>query len=325
MAYIIGIDGGGTKTTCLFSREDSALTHPQSDSLTLTGPGTNPHIIGFSEMQNRLEQLIKTGMEKFSVEPEEITSVCCGIAGTGREEEKRKALHGLKEIASRLQFSKDCTCSVHSDTYIALRGALSPDADHGILVISGTGSSTVGMTPGRKLYKSGGWGHLLGDEGSGYQIGLQALNSVTKAFDKRGPATTLTKMILEELNLSHPKQLVSYIYSGDLEKKDIARFARLAIEAAAAGDKAASIILQNAATELAIHVESLHQQSSFFNEKTPVTTTGSIFTYSTLLRHQFIKIISEKKLGIYQEAYRAPINGATIIAREFARKAKKAR
>lgn len=317
MSYLIGIDGGGTKTTCLFQKEERLSEIDSNDNLILTGPGTNPHAVGFPEMQQRILHLIAEGMSRFSVSSDEITAICCGLAGAGRKEEQQQATQALKEIAARLRLNKDVVCAVESDSYIALRGALPPDVTEGILVISGTGSNAIGLTSSQQIFKSGGWGHLLGDEGSGYQIGLQALNMVTRAYDKRGKETALTQLILQDLKLSHPKQLVTYIYSKKFEKKDMAHFARIVIEAAKKGDSVAFDLLITAANELALHVESLHHLSSKFDHNTPITTTGSIFSHSQILKNHFIAQITQKSLGRYQEAYSSPAAGAVVIAREI--------
>ena len=325
MTYLVGIDGGGTKTVCLFREKNNFARGPagQEDYL-LTGPGTNPQVIGFMEMQNRLTALIQEGLKKFSILPEEIAAVSCGMAGAGRKEDEEQVAESWKEIAVQLGLRKNCLFSVHSDSYIALRGALDPDAEEGILVIAGTGSNAVGLTVGGHLFKSGGWGHLLGDEGSGYQIGLKALNSITRAYDRRGQATILTDKILEALDLTHPRQLIHYIYNSHLEKQDIAGFARIVIEAAENEDQVAMELLEHAARELALHVESLFRLSAAFHSTTPVTTTGSIFTYSVFLTNHFKRKLAEKNLGIYQQAYSTPVNGAILIAGRLEEKFKKA-
>ncbi|MRG84933.1 N-acetylglucosamine kinase [Salinibacillus xinjiangensis] len=326
MTFVIGIDGGGTKTTCLFSEVGAQSSYHDEHSMTVQGEGTNPQIIGFHEMRLRLQNLIRQGMEQFSIDSSEILGVCSGLAGVGRMEEEEKVKQEFTKISSNLKLSDKVIFSVHSDTYIALRGALKPDEREGILVISGTGSNATGMTKNGDVYKSGGWGHILGDEGSGFQISLKALNHITRAHDLRGKKTSLTDAILTELKLDKVENLVSYIYGRQHEKKDIARFAKLVIQASEQGDAVAIEILEQAAFELALHVESLFQKSQHqFHEQTPITTTGSIFTYSNVLKSAFIKYLETKKLGIYQPSYGPPAYGAAVIVNELVESAKKAR
>ncbi|WP_179107322.1 N-acetylglucosamine kinase [Sediminibacillus massiliensis] len=316
MSYLIGIDGGGTKSTCLFMKEGGQQT------LLVTGEGTNPHAVGFETMRDRIQKMMEEGIHELSINPAEIKGVCCGLAGVGRRNDARKADREIRQIFFNLKLSENCVLEICSDTYIALRGALPPGKTHGILVISGTGSNAIGQTESGRLYRTGGWGHLLGDEGSGYQIGLHALNKVTRAHDSRGPQTILTNMILEELKLRETTDLVNYFYSTPRSKKDIARFAKLVIEASRLGDEAAIEILLQAANELILHVESLFKSSPHFNTNTPVTTAGSIFKYSDLIRTRFTETILSKNLGTYQSSYQIPAYGAAMIARELTLSAK---
>ncbi|RKL66588.1 ATPase [Salipaludibacillus neizhouensis] len=316
MAYVIGIDGGGTKTTCLFNNINDFLPHKESESLTVIGEASNPHVVGFDEMKTRLQQLIAHGVAKYSIQPNDISGVSCGLAGVGRKEDVREIEKVFQQIFFELQFSEHSIFSAHSDSYIALRGALQPGAKEGILVVSGTGSSATGIGSQGNVYKSGGWGHILGDEGSGYQIGMRALNKITKAYDMREKNTILTDLVLKELALEHPKDLISYIYGRKPEKKDIARLAKQVMEAVSHGDDVAEEILIGAANELVSHVESLHKKCPSYNERTPIMTTGSIFTYSKDLERYFIDNIHLKKLGFYQTAYSSPVYGAAMIARE---------
>ncbi|PYZ92804.1 ATPase [Salipaludibacillus keqinensis] len=316
MEYVIGIDGGGTKTACLFSPLIEGLPNNESEALIVIGEASNPHVVGFDVMKTRLQQLIVHGMETFAIKPSEIIGVSCGLAGVGRPEEEQQVEKVLQRIFLKLDFSEDSLFTIHSDSYIALRGAIPPDATDGILVISGTGSNAIGLANGEDIYRSGGWGHILGDEGSGYQIGLKALNQITKSFDLRGQDTILSKLILDELALEHPKELISYMYGRQPEKSEIARLAKQVIKAASQGDVVAAEILQEAAEDLLEHVESLHKKSKRFNEHTPVMTTGSIFTYSKKVEEHFTRMIHEKKLGIVQMANRSPVYGAAMIAKE---------
>lgn len=316
MAYVIGIDGGGTKTTCLFIKTDNVMPHHVSESMTVIGEASNPHVVGFDEMKTRIQQLIAHGISKYSIQSSEIIAVSCGLAGVGRQEDEQRVEKEFQHIFLELNLSQYLVFSVHSDSYIALRGALQPGVKEGILVISGTGSNATGIDNQGNVYKSGGWGHILGDEGSGYHIGLKALKHIVRAFDMRAKETVLTDLILKELRLEHPKDLISYIYGAKPEKKDIARLAKQVIEASSCGDDASTEILKEAARELVVHVESLHKKCPIFNERTPIMTTGSIFTYSKDLERVFMEEIHSEKLGKYQQAYRSPVYGAAIIAKE---------
>ncbi|PPA69809.1 N-acetylglucosamine kinase [Jeotgalibacillus proteolyticus] len=316
MGYVIGVDGGGTKTAysiCKLNESHPALIQP---AFTLIGEGTNPQAIGFKEMASRIANTLLEFLQKESILPSEVKSICCGLAGVGRQDDETMALQALTEPLYRAGFHPDMPLMICSDLYIAIKGALKPEEKEGILIISGTGSNAIGLTGREEVVTSGGWGHILGDEGSGYQIGLQALNRLTRTYDKRADKTILSSMILTNLNMTRETELISYIYSKKSGKHDIAKLAKLVIEAADRGDPAALTILQNAADELVLHVKSLFNMHDGFNEKTIVTTAGSIFTHSEIIRERFKNELGKENLGIYQEPYSSPLNGAVLIALE---------
>lgn len=316
MGYVIGIDGGGSKTTysiCKISKDNPTTIHPVT---TFQAKGTNPQVIGFQEMAQQIGENINNILKEYSIPPGEILSVCCGLAGVGREDDEEKASLYIREKFLSFGIDRNIRLFVCSDLYVALRGALKPGVEDGILVIAGTGSNAIGRTKEESVYKTGGWGHILGDEGSGYHIALKALNKVTRSYDLREDKTLLNEMILKKLNLPTEPKLISYIYGKKPQKNEIAGLAEVVIQAADQGDDIAIRILKEASAELVQHVRSLHRMSDQFDKDTAITTAGSILTHSVLIKDQFIKSITEEKLGVYQPSYGSPVEGAIVIAHE---------
>ncbi|RWZ51412.1 ATPase [Halobacillus fulvus] len=311
MGYVIGIDGGGTKTTCLFLN-DQGNSSPDIHK-TVSGPGTNPHAIGFDDAVERLEALIRKGLYSYSISPKEIRGIGLGLAGVGREDDKQRLQPLIDQMVSTLDLPENCPLFLGSDSEAALQGALHPDQKTGVLVIAGTGSNAIGRDSNGRVYRCGGWGHLIGDEGSGYYISLKALSSIAKQADGRGPETLLTATILQELKLDDPRQLVSYLHNRPHEKHDIARLAKHVVETAEQKDHVAVHILKEAAEELLLHVHSLFQQASF-HASTPVTVAGSLFTHSNIMKQHFIEQLKERQLGIYQNPVGSPELGAALLA-----------
>jgi N-acetylglucosamine kinase-like BadF-type ATPase len=137
-----------------------------------------------------------------------------------------------------------------SDYEIALVGAMGER--RGVLVLSGTGSLAYGVNAAGKSTLVGGWGYLLGDEGSGYWIGLEGLRFVLRADDGSGPPTALTAVLLDALTLSTARALIPWLYHATTPRThDIAALAPLVIQQAQAGDMAAEQIVQRAARHLA--------------------------------------------------------------------------
>ncbi|OAS13981.1 N-acetylglucosamine kinase [Paenibacillus oryzisoli] len=315
MPYIIGIDGGGTKTTCAFQRVEN-YNHLMRCQSIIVGDGTNVLTVGVETMKKRLHSLINEGLKVHDIQPSEVIGICAGIAGTRLEKDRLSVVLELKQIAKELHLHEDIGITVKSDLLIALRGAMHPENQEGILVISGTGSNAIGLSRNGDLAFNGGWGHILGDEGSGYSIGLQALSAVCKAYDCRESPTQLTGMILARLQLATEHDLVQYIYRDVPNKQVIASLARLVIESSIELDPVAVNILKEAGNELVDLVRGLRRKSDAFHELTPVTVAGSIFMYSDIVRNQFMEGLKVHRLGCYQPAFADPVNGAVIVAME---------
>src|SRR5690606_12096698 len=126
------------------------------------------------------------------------------------------------------------------------------DDGAGILLIAGTGSSAWARGVDGRTARAGGWGHLLGDEGSGYALGVAALRAVARAHDGRAPSTDLRDAVLRHANVAAPEALIAWAASA--AKAEIAALAPCVAEAAAADDAVARAIVDRAARDLADHV-----------------------------------------------------------------------
>ena len=309
MGYVVGIDGGGTKTTCVFQHIEDQTKYE------LTGEGTNPHVAGFPGATAAILALLLSGMKKFHITPKNIKAFCCGLAGVGRKDEEEKVLKELAFALSQIGMGH-VNVSIYSDTYIALRGALNPDDEEGIIVIAGTGSCALGQSKSGKRYKAGGFGHLLGDEGSGYDIALQALRYITRSHDQRESPTLLTSNLLKELGLTRVEELIGFVYDANTKKQHIAQLAKVVQQVAKKGDQVAEIILRNAAFELALLVEGLFKQCKTFTKDTPVMLAGSIFNHFPIITTEFLQYIERKNLGSYRQSKGTPVEGAVLLAKE---------
>jgi N-acetylglucosamine kinase-like BadF-type ATPase len=120
----------------------------------------------------------------------------------------------------------------------------------GVVIVCGTGSIAYGRDRAARAARAGGWGHILGDEGSGYWIGRHALRAVARAADGRGPATALTDRVLNHFAVAGPSDLIREVYERDLRHHAVAQLARVVQQARDEGDELATQILERAAHEL---------------------------------------------------------------------------
>jgi N-acetylglucosamine kinase-like BadF-type ATPase len=231
--HVLGIDAGGTKTVC-FLADDAGRVIAEG-----RGPGANFHTSGELDLESVLRQVIDEAIGDRAIVP---AAVALGIAGVDREDEARE----VRDIIRRIGYTSPVV--VVNDALIAL--AAGAGGKPGIVIIAGTGSIAYGVNERRDAARSGGWGHIIGDEGSGYWIGREALSAVVRALDGRGPATRLIDDVLEHFGIKDISGLPRIVYDRDLPRLSVAALGPIVERASSLGDAMARRILSRAADEL---------------------------------------------------------------------------
>ena len=213
----IGLDAGGTKTHLVAETTDGA-------SLQLDGSGANPHRAGFPGAAAVLADLITQACDAF---PEAVlTGVCAGVAGAGNPDDQDT----LAQLTRERLTKPDLPLQIIHDGRIALEGAF--EGDSGVIVVAGTGSVVFGRSVEGRFLRAGGWGYLVGDEGSGHLLGARGLNAVAAAFDG-GPGTALRALLADREGIVSEEHLKRRVYRNGWP---VAQAAPLVLEAAEAGD-----------------------------------------------------------------------------------------
>ena len=175
------------------------------------------------------------------------------------------------------------------DASIALAGALA--CQPGVVVLAGTGAMAFGMNRSGEKRRAGGWGSILGDEGSAYYIGWRALAAACRAYDGRGPETTLITRLMEHLGLGDFTDIVKEIYGKQTLPGKIASLAPLVSRAAKDGDEVAAIILKDAAEELALAASAVIEGLNMQDEAFEIAVSGSVFKAGEHLVTSFSKYL----------------------------------
>ncbi|MHA2856556.1 BadF/BadG/BcrA/BcrD ATPase family protein [Paenibacillus lautus] len=306
MEIFIGVDGGGTKT------EATAINSAGEVLSRFTGGSTNPYIVTFDKAMEELQTVLDELLSPFFNKSFLLTSICLGMSGISSVEERQRVQSHLRSYFRQRQLS--LRIYMRSEAEISLMAVLG--RQHGILAISGTGSNTYGITQSGDIHRVGGWGHLLGDEGSGYQIGLQTLKSVIKSHEGITPPTLMSSLIVAAYPIRHITDLKSYIYQPAITKQDIASFARCCIEAADAGDETALRIIRQQAEELADTTCALIRQNAEFAES-ELVGIGSIFKHSRWFRETYTRLmLTRYPLLRFPEGNRerTPAQGGALLA-----------
>lgn len=243
MNLILGVDGGQSSTAALLATGEGRVL-----GVGAGGPANHIHEPGgVQRMENSLGTAVRSAFASAGLEPGRIASACFGMTG---------GMDLVPALAPRF-LETDRLVVVH-DTVTALAGA--SRGQPGLLIISGTGAIAYGRTMDGREARADGAGYLLGDEGSGYWIGLQALRAYARALDGRGPATQLSALVPEALGQPDFAGVHRAIYSQTLGRPDIAALAAVVSRAAAAGDAVAEAIVAEAGAHLAVTARAVFGQ-----------------------------------------------------------------
>ena len=179
---------------------------------------------------------------------------------------------------------------ITNDAVTALYGGVG--GSEGVILISGTGSICYGSNSEGETKRAGGWGHLIGDEGSGYYIGINAINKIAKGHDCVEEKTVMTDLILEHLKLENASGLIEFVYRSGAGKSEIASLARLVDEAYKQGDSMAEEILLRAAFELFLISKAVIDNLKLNNKKAILAVNGSVIEKNECISSEFKRLMN---------------------------------
>ncbi|MBZ0305808.1 MAG: hypothetical protein K8I82_07045 [Anaerolineae bacterium] len=297
--FFIGVDGGGSNLRVVVAQDDLTVVGQAH------GGAVNPSVIGREASAALIQQKIQEALQDANFLPEQIQAAAIGIAGAAKEYAADWQVKIVQEIAP------SALVVPSSDVEIALVGA--HGQREGILVMSGTGSVAYAVNAAGESRRVGGWGYLMGDEGSGYGIGNRALRAVVRAYDRRGAETSLSSAILKMLHLPDLYQLVVWLYNTETPRPpEVAKLAPLVLEHAEAGDTVAQEIVNWGADELALHVRALIELLHMNNPA--IAFGGSLLTHPNPLSLALYKRLQLDALPLPKYP---PVIGAVLLAREL--------
>lgn len=295
MKYFIGIDGGGTKTAFLCYSEDEQLVGEVELSTV--------HFMQVCDEE--AIRVLKEGVGKILPESakKEDVFVCAGFGGYGKNQEVRKRIQNICAAS----FSGMNYC-IKNDGEIALFGAL--NGQDGILIIAGTG--VIGLAKsGQDWSRCGGWGYLLGDEGSAYWMGRELLMEFCHQNDGRSKKTALSDRVMEELGLQDCYDIIPYMTQKH-DRTGIAALAKIVYELAQCGDDSALKIYDEAAKHLASIINTLSEN---FTSECKVSYAGGVWKANGYIFNPLRKYLKEN-ITIEAPKY-TPVYGACLLAREI--------
>jgi N-acetylglucosamine kinase-like BadF-type ATPase len=300
MEYVVGIDGGGTKTAGLLVDLEGRIR-----ARAIVGP-TNYQIVGAEGVRREVSRLVDDLFRSAEVAPQRLACIALGLAGVGRPGEPE----AVAEVVDRLGLAQEVV--VDHDAMIALVGALVDRP--GLIIIAGTGSIVLGRNERGDRARVGGWGYLLGDEGGGFFIARAALAAVMRAYDGREERTQLTERMLQVLKLSQPQEMIPRIYRQGMSHTEMADLAPVVFRAAGEGDAVAGRILRQAGGELGLMAAAAIRKLGMEGSEVEIGLVGSIFKSKDLLLDAMRHGLDRVATPIFIKPRLDPMGGAVIMA-----------
>ena len=304
MKYLIGMDGGGTKTKCILTDINLIPVYET------TGGPSNFLVIGTEKVSETILNLIQDCISSQKISANDIDGIVLGTTGGGRRSDAEVLESQIIKDASQISIALN-KLRVESDARIALEGAFS--GKEGSILIAGTGSIMFGKDDKGEIHRVGGFGRFIGDEGSGYRIGRIGLNAVARYFDGRAKQTKIADLLEQEFSISSSEELITVVYRNNF---NIASAAPLVFDAAESGDKIAQRILEDEADELMLHISAMRVKLNVPLLK--VSLIGSLITTANYFSYLFNEMVVRKFNDVQvKEAEHAPEFGAAILAKQL--------
>jgi N-acetylglucosamine kinase-like BadF-type ATPase len=260
MFHVLGIDAGGTKTVCLLADEHGTVISEARST------GANLQAAGELQVEKVLHEVMEEAIGDRPIVP---AAICLGIAGVDRPDDAAVVRGIMKRIGYKARVL------VVNDALVALEAGA--PGEQGVVIISGTGSICYGRNRAGEAARSGGWGYVLGDEGSGYWIGRAAVRAVLREADQRGRPTALTPLLLEHFNVDKPQGVIHQVYHSNLKPAAIGALAMSVYKAFMQGDEVAIGILRGAANELEASAVSVARRLGLIGTTFTFILAGGIF------------------------------------------------
>lgn len=306
---LLGIDGGGTSTTAwLADAEGNVVGRGQAGA-------SNMKTVGPVAARWAIEQSITMAFAETGRSPCRLDAACLGLAGFDRPADREVLKQWSNESgwAHRLVFANDGELVIAAGT---------PEG-WGLGVIAGTGSIAVGRTPDGTSARAGGWGPLLGDEGSGYAVALTALRMVARHFDGRdprpSPADALTARLCQALDIHDPTQLVATIYAPACDRARIAALAAAVVTAAGDDPEVERMILEPAGHELALAVAAVARALGWLGGPIPLAIAGGFLLSARTVSTSLCAHLENLGYQVTPREVQEPVLGAVLLAQRALR------
>ncbi len=294
---ILGVDSGSTKTMCAIVNESFEVL-----GVGISGP-SNYHVVGIEQAKKNVSLSIESACYNAGLQRGNQFDIgCFGMGGLDNERD-RQIISGF---ITSLNISKEY--EIVNDVVVAYYAVTL--GEPGVGVVAGTGSIAYASDGKGTTARAGGWGWLIGDEGSAFYIAREALAFATKAFDGRGSYTEIINLAKKHFGISNFEEIITAIYQDLPAPRDLSLFAEAVSLAAEEGDAIAREILAKAGRELALSAEAAARKVGITDLQIVVGGAGGVWRSDTVWK----TFKSELKKKLPRSVFRGPIEFPVIGA-----------
>ncbi len=293
--FVLGVDGGATKTLAAVLDLESRAIH-----LGRGGP-SNEDAVGAAAAVQALLVASEEALGRAGITSERLGAGVLAVAGTDTE-----------DLAQNVRSARADNWIVVNDVVAAW--ATATGGGPGVAAIAGTGSNVFGVGPDGRGWRAGGWGHLLGDEGSGYWLGVQSIKAALRDREGSGPATALSDAAPAFFEQPSVEAVAARVYSKPLTKGEIAAFGIETAKLAERGDAVARALYERGAGELGEQIVAVIRKTGLEGDF-PVGLIGSAFKAGAVFVEPLERVIHESAPGASVQAVElAPVGGSLMLA-----------
>lgn len=301
MRYVIGVDGGGTKTNVAVFGENVGVI-----GAATSGPA-NQRSVGMDAASANIAQAIRNALQVANISLAQIAAITLCLAGFDTDLD----LPVPQRAARSLGFTGPTI--IENDVVGAWAGAT--EAQPGVVIIAGTGATGLGMNARGQLWRTDGWDYILGDSGSGYAIGLAAIRAAMRMLDGRDQPSPLVRELRAIYGVNNAEEMRRLVDSTPFGKFEIAAFAEKVWEVAEQGDPVAQGIFTQAGARLGESGAAIIRMLDMQEDAFPVSTVGSVFKAEPWITGPFRRIIQQTAPQVmFRSPLHAPEVGAALLA-----------
>jgi N-acetylglucosamine kinase-like BadF-type ATPase len=295
---VVAVDGGQSSTLAIAARLSGQIL-----GAGLAGPSNHIHEPGGLErLRSAIRDSTDRALQSAGATAERVKYVCLGMTGSPPQ---------ARDYA--LERFPDSHIQTYGDLLTSLMGASA--GQPGVVVIAGTGSAAFGRLADGREGRAGGWGYLIGDEGSAYAIGRAALQMASHALDGRGEPTVLLARIPAYFNLPDFRAVRQAVYTPQVNRQHVAGLSAIVNQAALEGDHVAVALLAGAGRDLASLAGAVLKQLDALELPISVFTTGGVFRAGAFVLEPFVDMLRRlAPASIRRDPVFSPVVGALLMA-----------